>query len=318
MTTKKLITSDDPKGRDATAKWRGVYDKAELKDNDGPQLGSAQRLNESKEFWKELGVLIQKHSTANKYVNQVVKSNYTYPSEFQRKPEKLQVEILAKKLGLDPKPALEYLKTIAGIPSILPSGCHPQDGNYAILSPFGLMKIVKGYDDPSDVDFSDMDHFYCNGLLHLFEIISEERTFTNYREGQINKNHLRQTVRTLEVWRTIANTQGESPIWIVPAQLGFLHKGESVNRAREIFMINEFGLGSVAGASIVITHPKRFIRSAGLDMDLPGDEFSPAAIDLFSRAPILSFDGDEVDFTTFDVSDAPAHSGSASAFLPKL
>lgn len=60
ITTQKLITSDDPKGTDATAKWRAVYNKQRLTD------GSAQCLNESREFWKELGELIQKHSQPDK------------------------------------------------------------------------------------------------------------------------------------------------------------------------------------------------------------------------------------------------------------
>ncbi len=61
--TQKLITSNDPKGQDATAKWIAAYNKAQL--TDGAD-GSAQRLNESKKFWKELALLIEEHSKPDK------------------------------------------------------------------------------------------------------------------------------------------------------------------------------------------------------------------------------------------------------------
>ena len=65
MTTQKqtLITSNDRKGQDATAKWIAAYNKAQL--TDGAD-GSAQRLNESKKFWKELALLIREHSKPDK------------------------------------------------------------------------------------------------------------------------------------------------------------------------------------------------------------------------------------------------------------
>jgi len=309
MTTEKstLITSNDPKGIQATNLFHGVYNKLGLDEK------RAQRLNENREskFTEGLARLIMECSATDLFANQVVVSNYTYPGEFQRKPEELQIKILAEELKLDPRMALDYLRKIEGRPSVLPSGCHPQDGNIAIVSPFGLMQLIKGFKDPFDPEL------YCQGLLRLFEIISKERSFTNYRNGQIDSEHLRQTVRTLEACRMLANEQGESPIWIISAQLGFLHKGESTNRAREIFMPNEFGLGSVAGSSIAITHPERFVRNAELDMDLPGDEFSPDADGSFSRCPRFIFNDSKLEFDTYDVSNAVDRFGSASAFLPQ-
>jgi hypothetical protein len=120
MTTKKLITSDDPKGLDATAKWRAVYNKQQL--TDGAD-GSAQRLNESREFWKELGELIQKHSATNQYANEVVSSNYTYPKEYKGpKPIAEQVNTIATMFGLDPTQALEFAKTCLRFLKVLKDG----------------------------------------------------------------------------------------------------------------------------------------------------------------------------------------------------
>lgn len=309
MTTKRLITSEDPKGLDATAKWRGVYNNAGLTDGAN---GSAQRLNESREFWKELGVLIRKCSATDQYINNVVKSNYTYPGEFQRKPGRVQIQIFADELGLDPTSAFEYLEKISEMSRILPKECHSQDGNFAIISPFGFQQLIPGYKDAFDPEL------YCKSLLFLFDIIKKGRNFYNWREGQINKNHLVQTARTLDAYDTITTIQGKSPIWIISAQLGFLHKGECTGRARELFFGNEFGLGSVAGACIAKTHPERFVRFEELDMDLPGDEFSPDGDGGFSKSPCLGFDGARLEFGANAVSDALGGYGSASAFLPQL
>jgi len=304
MTTKaKLITSDDPKGRQATDLFRGAYNKAGLSDE------KAQRLNENREgkFTDGLAKLIMECSATGLYANQVVVPNYTYPGKFQRKPEELQIKILAKELKLDPRMALDYLKKIKGRPSILPSGCHPEDGNFAIVSPFAdLSMTATGLKDSFDLELN------CKALLHLLKIISTKMHLVNYRNGRIDAYHLRQTERTLSAHRTLANEQGESPIWIIPAQLGFLHKGEPVSIAHKNFEGNEFGLGSVDGTSIAITHPERFNE---FGMDLPGDKFSPGANGIFTECPCLSSDVGRLEFCTRVIIGPSDDFGSATGFL---
>ncbi len=56
MTTKQLITSDDPKGRQAVTLFRAAYDKAEL------DAVRAQSLNENKDFAAALRRVIEEHS----------------------------------------------------------------------------------------------------------------------------------------------------------------------------------------------------------------------------------------------------------------
>ena len=306
---KKLITCNDPKGLQATNLFQGVYNKAGFNDT------RAQRLNENRgsKFTDGLMKLVTECSSEDKFIDQVVKSNYTYPNEFHRKSEKLQIETLAgelKDFGIDPIPALEHLNKI-GIQSILPSGCHLEDGNYAILSPFGRQKLVSGYDNPFDPDL------YCKTLLKLFDIVSRKRNFYNWREGQIDADHLRQLGETIEAYKKIVAIQGKSDIWIISAQLGFFHKGESVNRARELFLSNEFGLDSVSGISIDIVHPEHRVRNEELDSDLPGDEFSSSADGVFSEAPFLFFGHGRLGFGTSDVSFPVRYFGSASFFLPQ-
>ena len=113
MTTKKLITSDDPKGRQTTDLFRGAYNKAQLTDE------QAQRLNENRggEFTTELLHLIQKHSATNQYANEVVSSSYSYPKEYKG-PKSIveQVKTIAELFGLDPTAALEFAKNLPELP----------------------------------------------------------------------------------------------------------------------------------------------------------------------------------------------------------
>ena len=82
-------------------------------------------------------------------------------------------------------------------------------------------------------------------------------------------------------------------------------------------MAGEFGLGSLEVGSIILVHPKRLVRWEELDMDCPGDEFSPEAIGQFSDAPIFYFNDVGVRFDTSGVSSPIEYYGSVSAVLPQ-
>ncbi|MFA5023318.1 MAG: hypothetical protein WC537_03585, partial [Candidatus Paceibacterota bacterium] len=100
--------------------------------------------------------------------------------------------------------------------------------------------------------------------------------------------------------------------------LGRLHRGRSTRRARECFVANEYGLGSLSGASIALTHPERFVRNEELDMDLPGDEFDdPDGGGRFGRAPHLYFNDDGVRFGAGYVGHTNQCFGSVSGFVPQ-
>lgn len=297
MTTKKLITSDDPKGLDATAKWRAVYNKQQL--TDGAD-GSAQRLNESREFWKELAELIQKHSATNQYANEVVSSNYTYPKEYKGpKPIAEQVKTIATMFGLDPTQALEFAKNLP----TLPEG---PEGWFAIPK----VSMVATKQNPS---ITEQALQYCEAVKLVHTKLAESRSFTNYRNGEIVPSKLRQHARTVDFLEHLET----GDILIIAVQYGMRHRGKSVRRARETFASNEFGLGAFAIGCMALVHPERYVRSEELDTDCAGDEFAPDADGVFSKAPVFSFVGDELGFGTFDVSDANGNYGSVSGFVPQ-
>jgi hypothetical protein len=183
MTTKKLITSDDPKGRQATDLFRGAYNKAQLTEE------QAQRLNENRggEFTTELLQLIQKHSATNQYANEVVSSNYTYPKEYKGpKPIAEQVKTIATMFGLDPAQALEFAKNLP----TLPEGA---EGWFAIPK----VSAVAKQQFPAITDKAEQ---YCEAVKLVHTKLAESRSFYNYRNGEIVPNKLRQHARTVECW----------------------------------------------------------------------------------------------------------------------
>ncbi len=291
-----LITSRDPKGLHATGLFEAVYNKSKLDD------ARAQRLNErGGELQDGIAKLIAELSVSDQYANEEVRSNYTYPKEYKGpKPINDQIKAIAKIFGLDPSHALEFAKTLPE----LPNGA---EGWFAIPSVDAL--AAKHFPE-----VTDPIQKYCQAVQLVHTKIADSRSFYNYREGQITPAQLRVHARTAHALDLIAEAQ-KGDILIVAAQLGMRHRGKSVRRAREVFVANEFGLGSLAVGSIVLTHPERLVRWEELDMDCSGDEFSPEADGDFSKSPYFRSDVGKVRFDArFVVSPFDAL-GSVSGFL---
>ena len=291
-----LITSRDPKGLHATGLFEAVYNKSKLDE------ARAQRLNErGGELQDGIAKLIADLSQSNQYANEEVRSNYTYPKEYKGpKPINDQIKAIAKIFGLDPSHALEFAKTLPE----LPNGA---EGWFAIPSVDAL--AAKHFPE-----VTDPIQKYCQAVQIVHTKIADSRSFYNYREGQITPAQLRVHARTAHALDLIAETQ-KGDILIVAAQLGMRHRGKSVRRAREVFVANEFGLGSLAVGSIVLTHPERLVRWEELDMDCSGDEFSPEADGDFSRSPYFGFSDGRVRFGTSFVGGPHGYFGSVSGFL---
>lgn len=304
MPKRTLITSRDPKGLHAVGLFEAVYNKSKLDD------ARAQRLNErGGELQDGIAKLIAELTMSNQYANEEVRSSYTYPKEYKGpKPIADQIKAIAKIFDLDPASALEYAKNLPQ----LPDGA---EGWFAIPSVDALAaKHFPGVTDPAQK--------YCQAVQLVHAKIAASRSFYNYREGQITPAQLRVHARTAHALDLIAETQKGDPstgsgqaILIVAAQLGMRHRGKSVRRAREVFVANEFGLGSLAVGSIVLTHPERLVRWEELDMDCSGDEFSPVAVGGFSESPCFGFDGGKVRFVTGFVDYPDGSFGSVSGFL---
>ena len=247
--------------------------------------------------------LIAEMQGSDRYANEEVSSSYTYPNEYEGpKPIEEQIKAVAEIFNLDPTQALEYAENLPELPECA-------EGWFAIPSNNGLKKIF-----PKIADDAER---YCAGVRLVHEKIAASRKFYNYRDGRIMPNRLRVHAHTSHALDLIAENQ-PGDILIVAGQLGMRHRGRSVSRAREVFVSGEFGLGSLAVGSIVLTHPNRLVRWKELDMDCAGDEFDdPNADDRFDHAPYFHFGGGEVKFDTYWCGHANDPFGSVSAFVPQ-
>jgi hypothetical protein len=141
--------------------------------------------------------------------------------------------------------------------------------------------------------------------------------FCNYRDGEIDEKHLRQSAVSKAVWEKIAKEQGDADILIVPAQFGIRHRGRSVRRARVVMEDggNEVGLGAFSAGAMLLTHPNRLNHYDDLWIDLSGDEWSPGGDGGFSNSLVFSFDDDELEFGDGCLDGAHGSYGSGSVFL---
>lgn len=231
-----------------------------------------------------------------RYANEEVKSNYIYPPEYRGlKPIREQVEILLGHFpNLDASWAIE--KGEAWYENIKPS----------------LPTWIEG-----PLVYVWREASYHGALQLVLDRLAASRKFCNYRNGQIDTKHLKQTELTEQVECKLHQLQ-PGGFLIVPSQMGIWHGGRSVRRAREVFALNEFGHGSLAVGCHALTHPERFVLWEQLHADCAGDEFSDEGDGQFEDAPcFFHFHEGSLEFDAGWVSNADGRYGSGSGFVPQ-
>lgn len=162
---------------------------------------------------------------------------------------------------------------------------------------------------------------YSSAVQKIFDTIKKTRdgAFYNYRNGEVDENHLRQSARSEQFWNDLAKAQGDADILIIAAQFGRRHRGRSVRRARVIMedTPGEVGFGAFAIGIMLLTNPIRLQHNDDLWIDCAGDEWSPDADGAFSESPCFGWRGDELIFGTYDVDFANDFYGTASGFPPQ-
>jgi hypothetical protein len=293
-----FVTSRDPKGSHTLRLCAEAYDEAQFPDD------RAQRLNDrGGEFKERLAALFAELSNTDEFSDEECASEYQYPADFAVRPIREQVDALAALFpGLSLGGTMEYLEKLPPVPG----SC---DGYYAVPK----LEVVARLVCPDEKDPAKQ---YCRLVEYVFEKLAASRSFTNWRDGEIDTDHLRQHSRTVEMLAKLAESQ-PGDILIIPGQLGILHRGKSVRRARVVFSANEFGFGTFAVGCILLTNPSRLGTGDELWIDLSGDEWSFEADGQFGEAPIFSF-SDRLEFGSYDVSRANARCGSASGFVPQF
>jgi len=260
-----------------------------LLDKDGAQ----NLIENGDEFKADIIASIKKHSLSNQYAHEEVESSYAYPKGYKVKGITEQTNILRQLF-----PGIGFADEKLAEQPLPPNA----EGWFAIPK------------------WQSVGKTYGEALQRVLDLIEQTRNgvFHNYCKGRLGANYLRKHERTQKKLEALGEAQKGYDILVVPAQFGLRHRGRSVRRAREIFLTNEFGLGSYEVGIMILTHPERLMNYDDLWIDCAGDEFAPFGGD-FHDVPYFSFGGGfggRVRFDTLWFDDANEFYGSASAFLP--
>jgi hypothetical protein len=242
-------------------------------------------------------------SVSNQYASEEVPSKYGYLSGYTRPmdiiPQTNKLRQLFKGLGFANQDLLKQIEK-------------------------GEVKLLKNTEGWGAIpNWKKNPQIFGNSYAEAVQVVlnkireTRDGKFYNYREGQIDAKHLRQSARSEAVWKKIMEAQNDADILIVPIQFGLRHRGRSVRRALEVMSGIEFGLGAFAVGCMLLVHPNRLQNYDDLWIDCSGDEWSPGGDGEFSGAPYLRFLGGRVEFGASGVSGAGGHCGAASGFFPQ-
>lgn len=162
-------------------------------------------------------------------------------------------------------------------------------------------------------DWRRLAPVYNTALGDTLSVLARVRETSLSRVDRLGPDRLRQSERTLALGAAFVPAPGTDFI-VLPAQFGARHAGHSIRHAREMFAVNEFGLGALALACMLITHPERLAQPDQLYVDGAGDEYSASDEAQFSEAPFFRFLDGRIGFGTSWIGFADPYFGSASAF----
>ena len=157
---------------------------------------------------------------------------------------------------------------------------------------------------------------YPEAVQKVLDAVKMSRNgFYNNLYGKIVDSRLRQSAKTEEMFKRLADEQKDHDIYVVAAQFGLYHRGRSVRRVREIMQENEFGLGAFAVGIMILTHPERLSSYGNLFIDCAGDEYARPDDDVFWFVPFFQLSGDILEFGMRSCRSDGTFSGSVSAFV---
>lgn len=231
-----------------------------------------------------------------RYRDQEVESSYGYPAGYHPKQICNQLVLLGRDFsGLDPEPVLKAAASFQARPL-------PQGADLTAVIPYYL-KVAKSYNEATELVMDLLAKRYEN--------------FKNWLKGKIGPDYMRLTEHVELAWTKIYQIQ-KTDYLVLPVQFGFLHRGQSTRRAREIFLKNEFGLGPYEVGVLLLIHSERLVGDPSeLYIDCPGVECNPGADGEFTVTPCFHWYDGGLDFCADRVEGAHAHYGSASGFLPQ-
>lgn len=150
-------------------------------------------------------------------------------------------------------------------------------------------------------------------------LAKEMKGFRNYLDGTYGPTltvpHLRQNQESIEAYQTLKKHQESPDILLVPAQFGCVYRGCPVEEARQRFQPEEFGLGILAVAAMLLTHPNRLLDWNQLQIDCGGDEYRRTSNGKWEEAPIFLAKDNQTHFNARLVSLRNNKFGTATGFV---
>ncbi len=243
------------------------------------------------EVAESLVEIIHRNTISDKFREEEVGSNRVYPPTYKVRPVEAQVTELKKyfpSLGscmekLARKPLLEGAEAWFAIP------------RWQSLAPT-----------------------YSEAVEMALCALATKRKFQNRIVGKLGPTYLRQSERTKLAEKILADQQQGQDFMVMAVQAGMLHRGCSARRARVSMAGNEFGLGTFAVASILLTHPERLSSEDTLMIDCGGDEYSVRSDYTFDRVPLFDYDISGIEFSIFYEDRARNLWGTPTGFLYKF
>jgi hypothetical protein len=235
--------------------------------------------------------IIHRHTASDKFKDEEIGSNRTYPPTYRVRPVEAQVTELRKHFPslcscmekLARKPLLEGAEAWFAIP------------RWQALAPT-----------------------YNEAVEMVLGVLATKRKFQNRIVGRLGPTYLRQSERSKLAEKILADQQQGNDMLVIAAQFGMLHRGCSARRARVAMAGNEFGLGVFAVACMLLTHPERLSAADTLMIDCGGDEYSVRGDYTFDRVPLFGFDISGIEFSLFYDDRSRDLWGSPSGFLYKF
>ena len=235
--------------------------------------------------------IIHRHTVCDKFKDEDVGSNRTYPPTYRVRPVEAQVTALRTlfpslgscKEKLARRPLLEGAEAWFAIPR-----------------------------------WQALASTYNEAVEMLMEVLATKRKFSNRIIGRMGPTYLRQSERSKLGEKILGEQQEGNDILVVAAQAGMLHRGCSARRTRVALAGNEFGLGVYASACMLLTHPERLSTGDTLMIDCGGDEYSVGGDYTFDRVPLFDFDMAGIEFSIFYEDRARNLWGTPTGFLYKM
>ena len=235
--------------------------------------------------------IVHRHATSNRFKNEQVPSNFNYPATYKVRPIEAQVTELRKLF-----------------PSL--GGC---------LEKLGRRPLPAGAEAWFAIPrWQALASTYNEAIELVLKALGARRRLSNRIIGRIDRTYLRQSNRSKLAEEILAEQQPGQEILVLAAQAGMLHRGCSARRARVSMAGNEFGLGALAVAVMLLTHPERLSAGDTLMIDCAGDEYSFRGDSTFDRVPLFDFDIAGLEFSIFYEDRSRNLWGTPSGFLYKV